>query len=90
MKLLVRLIYISVTFCFIFLNSSSGRGPHGEAVIQLSYSLYGCSVKWGELSKLPKEVFESELKKAVQEVFPEMVVPEPLDVVFKYWDNTCW
>ena len=68
----------------------SGRGPKGEAVIQLSYSWTACAIKWGELSKLPKAVFESEIKKAVQEVFSGMVVPEPLDMVYKYWENGAW
>ena len=68
----------------------SGRGINGEGIIQLAYSFYGCAVKWGKLSKLPKEVLYRELKKSVQAVFPEMVVPDPLNIVFKYWVNTCW
>ena len=68
----------------------SGRGINGEGIIQLAYSFYGCAVKWGKLSKLPKAVLYSELKKSVQAVFPEMIVPDPLDIVFKYWINTCW
>ena len=65
----------------------SGRGPHGEAVLQLSFAWKACAVKWGELSKLHKAVLESELNKAIQEVFPEAVLPEPLDMVFKYWEK---
>ena len=68
-----------------------GRGPHGEAVLQLAYAWRACAVKWGELSKqLPKAVLESELKKAIQEVFPGAVLPEPLDMVFKYWEKVAW
>ena len=70
--------------------SFSGRGLHGEAVLQLSYSWRACAVKWGELSKLPKAVLESELKKAIQEVFPGAVLPEPLDMMFKYWEKVAW
>ena len=68
----------------------SGRGSHGEAVVQLSYAWRACAAKWGELSKLPKAVLESELKKALQEVFPGTVLPEPLDMVFKYWEKVAW
>ena len=68
----------------------SGRGPQGEAVLQLSYAKRVCAVKWGELSKLPKAVLESELKKAIQEVFPGAALPEPLDMVFKYWEKEAW
>ena len=68
----------------------SGRGPHGVTVLQLSYALRVCAVKWGELSKLPKAVLESELKKAIREVFLGAVLPEPLDMVFKYWEKEAW
>ena len=85
-KILIMVNQLNNFFSF----RCSYRGPKGEGIIQLAYSLYGCPVKWGELSKLPKAVFHSELKKAVQAVFPGMVVPEPLDIVFKYWENTCW
>ena len=68
----------------------SGRGPQGEAVLQLSYARRACAVKWGELSKLPKAVLESELKKAIQVVFPGGILPEPLDMVVKYWENKAW
>ena len=68
----------------------SGKGPHGEAVLQLSYARRACAVKWGELSKLPKAVLESELKKAIQVVFPGAVLPEPLDIVFRYWEKVAW
>ena len=68
----------------------SGRGPHGEAVLQLSYARRVCAVKWGELSKLPKAVLESELKKAIQVVFPGGILPEPLDMVVKYWEKKAW
>ena len=73
-----------VSFCF------SGKGPKEVAVIQLSYAWVACAVKWGELSKLPKAVFESEIKKAVQEVFPGINMPEPLDMVYKYWEKEAW
>ena len=75
---------------YIVVFAFSGRGPHGEAVLQVSYAWMACAVKWGELSKLPKAVFESELKKAIQEVFPGAVLPEPLDIVFKYWEKVAW
>ena len=68
----------------------SGRGPQGEAVLQLSYARRACAVKWGELSKLPKAVLESELKKAIQVVFPGGILPEPLDMVVKYWEKEAW
>ena len=68
----------------------SGKGPQGEAVLQLSYARRACAVKWGELSKLPKAVLESELKKAIQVVFPGAALPEPLDLVFKYWEKEAW
>lgn len=42
------------------------------------------------MSKLPRAVFEVEIKKAVQEVFPEKDVPDPLDMVFKFWDRVAW
>ena len=76
--------FLTVVFSF------SGRGPHGEAVLQLSYACRACAVKWGELSKLPKAVLESELKKAIQVVFPGAVLPEPLDIVFRYWEKVAW
>ena len=72
---------------FMVLFAFSGRGPHGEAVLQLAFAWGACAVKWGELSKLPKAVLVSELKKAIQEVFPGVVLPEPLDMVFKYWEK---
>ena len=68
----------------------SGRGPEGEAVIQLSFAKKACAVKWGVLSKLSKTVFQSEIKKAVQQVFPGAIIPEPLDMVFKYWEKVAW
>lgn len=68
----------------------SGRGPRGEAVIQLTYAWLGCAAKWGKMSKLPRSVFEAEIKKAVQEVFPEKGVPDPLGMVFKFWDRVAW
>lgn len=71
-------------------QSFSGRGAKGEAVIQLSFAKGACAIKWGELSKLPKAVFKSEVKKAVQEVFQGMVIPDPLEMVFKYWENVAW
>ncbi|XP_078353224.1 putative flavin-containing monoamine oxidase AofH isoform X1 [Oculina patagonica] len=76
--------------CLVCVMPYSGRGPKGEAVIQLSYAWRACAVKWGELSKLPKAVFETEIKKAIQEIFTGMVVPEPLDIAFKYWENVAW
>ena len=76
---------------FSILFAFSGRGPKGEAVLQLSYAWKACAVKWGELSKLqPKAVLESELKKAIQVVSPGAVLPEPLDMVFKYWEKEAW
>jgi len=78
--------FFKVAIAFAF----SGRGSDGEAVLQLSYARDGCAVKWGELSKLPKAVVESELKKAIQEVFPGAVLPDPLDMVFKYWEKVAW
>ena len=84
MFLLETFLIFSIAFVF------SGRGLRGEAVFQLSYAWEACAVKWGELSKLPKAVLESELKKAIQEVFPGAVLPEPLDLVFKYWDKVAW
>ena len=74
-------------FFLIVLFAFSGRGHHGEAVLQLAFAWKACDVKWGELSKLPKAVLESELKKAIQEVFPGAVLTNPLDVVFKYWEK---
>ena len=65
----------------------SGRGPQGEAVLQLAFAWRACAVKWGELSKLPKATLQLELKKAIQEVFPGADLPEPLDMVFKYWEK---
>jgi len=82
--------FFSAASCLVSIMPYSGRGPHGEAVIQLSYAWRACAVKWGELSKLPKAVLESELKKAIQEVFPGAALPEPLDMVFKYWEKVAW
>jgi len=65
----------------------SGRGSHSEAVLQLAFAWRACAVKWGELSKLPKAALELEIKKAFQEVFPGAVLPEPLDMVSKYWEK---
>ena len=84
MFLLETFLIFSIAF------ACSGRGLRGEAVFQLSYAWEACAVKWGELSKLPKAVLESELKKAIQDVFPGAVLPEPLDLVFKYWDKVAW
>lgn len=42
------------------------------------------------MSELPRSIFEAEIKKAVQEVFPDKVVPDPLDMVFKFWDKVAW
>ncbi|KAJ7330578.1 hypothetical protein OS493_022191 [Desmophyllum pertusum] len=83
-------IFRSGATCLVNIMPYSGRGPQGEAVIQLSYAKLACATKWGELSKLSKSVFETELKKAVQEVFPGMVIPEPLGIVFKYWEEVAW
>lgn len=82
--------FFSGASCLVGIMPHSGRGLHGEAVLQLSYSWRACAVKWGELSKLPKAVLESELKKAIQEVFPGAVLPEPLDMMFKYWEKVAW
>ncbi|XP_020627217.1 uncharacterized protein LOC110064503 [Orbicella faveolata] len=82
--------FFSGASCLVSIMPYSGRGPKGEAVFQLSYAWTACAVKWGELSKLPKAVLESELKKAIQEVFPGAVLPEPLDMVFKYWEKVAW
>ena len=75
--------FVMVAIAFAF----SGRGPKGEAILQLSFAWRACAIKWGELSKLPRAVLESELKKAIQEVFPGAVLPEPLDMVSKYWEK---
>ncbi|XP_020627218.1 uncharacterized protein LOC110064504 [Orbicella faveolata] len=83
-------IFFSAASCLVSIMPYSGRGPKGEAVLQLAYAWRACAVKWGELSKLPKAVLESELKKAIQEVFPGAVLPEPLDMVFKYWEKVAW
>lgn len=80
----------SASTCLVGLMPYGGRGPHGEAVMQLSYAWLGCAAKWGKMSKLPRSVFEAEIKKAVQDVFPEIVVPDPLDMVFKFWDKVAW
>lgn len=82
--------FFSTASCLVGIMPYSGRGPHGEAILQLSYAWRACAVKWGELSKLPKKVFESELKKAIKVVFPGAALPEPLDVVFKYWEKVAW
>ena len=37
-----------------------------------------------------KAVLQSELKKAIQVVFPGGSLPEPLDMVFKYWEKEAW
>ena len=78
-----------ISNCQVSLSLHFSRGPQGEGIIQLSYNYFDCAVKWGQLSKLPRATFLSELNKAVQAVFPGMVVPEPLDVKFKYWE-ACW
>ncbi|KAJ7330579.1 hypothetical protein OS493_022192 [Desmophyllum pertusum] len=83
-------IFRSGATCLVGTMPYSGRGPQGEAVIQLSYAWRACAIKWGEISKLSKAVFETELKKAVQEVFPGVVIPEPLEIVFKYWEEVAW
>ena len=75
--------------CQVCLSLHFSRGPQGEGIIQLSYNYFDCAVKWGQLSKLPRATFLSELNKAVQAVFPGMVIPKPLDVKFKYWE-ACW
>ncbi|XP_073252128.1 amine oxidase [flavin-containing] B-like [Porites lutea] len=80
--------YVSSATCLMYMMPYS-RGPQGEGIIQLSYNYFDCAVKWGQLSKLPRATFLSELNKAVQAVFPGMVVPKPLDVKFKYWE-ACW
>jgi len=82
--------FFSGASCLVGIMPYSDRGPHGEAVLQLSYAWRACAVKWGELSKLPKAVLQSELKKAIQEVFPGAILPEPLDMVFKYWEKVAW
>lgn len=79
----------SASTCMV-LVPYNGRGPQGEAVIQLTYAWLGCAAKWGKMSKLPRAGFEVEIKKAVQEVFPEKDVPDPLDMVFKFWDRVAW
>lgn len=56
----------------------------------MSYAWLGCAAKWGKMSELPRSIFEAEIKKAVQEVFPDKVVPDPLDMVFKFWDKVAW
>ena len=38
--------------CQVCLSLHFSRGPQGEGIIQLSYSLYDCGVKWGQLSKI--------------------------------------
>lgn len=81
---------ITVTIVIFSPFFYSGRGPQGEAVIQLSYAWLGCAAKWGQMSKLPRAVFEAEIEKAVRKVFPEIVVPDPLDMVFKYWEKGAW
>ena len=70
-----------ISYCQVCLSLYFSRGPQGEGIIQLSYNFYDCAVKWGQLSKLPRATFLSELNKAVQ--------AEPLDVKFKYWE-ACW
>lgn len=79
----------SASTCLV-LVPYNGRGPQGEAIIQLSYAWLGCAAKWGKMSELPRSIFEAEIKKAVQEVFPDKVVPDPLDMVFKFWDKVAW
>ena len=87
LKISVDQLLASRNLFLWFMFAFSGRGPHGEAVLQLAFAWRACAVKWGELSKLPKAVLESEIKKAIQEVFLGAVLPEPLDMVFKYWEK---
>ena len=68
-------------------RSSRPRGLKGEAVLQMSYTCWGCAVKWGKLLKNSKESVDQEMNRALQRLFPGVEIPKPLDSVYVYWDE---
>ena len=68
-------------------RSSRPRGLKGEAMLQMSYTNWGCAVKWGEMLKNSKESVDQEMNRALQRLFPGVEIPKPLDSVYIYWDE---
>ena len=68
----------------------SGRGPSGEAVLHLAYKDGECGEKWGQiLNSVPKSMIDLEIHRALEYKF-NMMIPEPLDTIYQYWDEGAW
>ena len=49
----------------------------------------GCSDKWGNILKVGKDAVDREMKRALEYKF-QRLIPEPLDTVYKYWEEGFW
>ena len=73
----------------MFFRVSSGRGRNGEAVLHVSYTDGVCGEKWGEILKLPKQVMDKEIHRALEYKFNRKI-PQPLSTVYQYWNEGAW
>ena len=91
-------LFFSINFNAEFKNSylfnyclfiTSGSGRNGEAVLHVAYTDGVCGEKLGEILKLPKDVMDREIHRALEYKFNRKI-PKPLSTVYQYWNEGAW
>ena len=49
-----------------------------------------CSDMWGNILKISKDAVDREMKRALEYKFQRTIPVEPLDTVYKYWEEGYW
>ena len=70
--------------------NSRRTGPNGRAVLHTIANNGGCSDKWGSLLKISKDAVDKEMKRALEYKFQRTIPEEPLDTVYKHWEEGFW
>ncbi|PFX27799.1 Achacin [Stylophora pistillata] len=81
--------FLSNSDCLGWTLPHGGRGRNGEAVLHVAYKDGVCGEKWGEILKLPKDVMDQEIHRALEYKFNRKI-PKPLSTVYQYWNEGAW
>ena len=75
---------------FLLLLFYRNTGPNGTAVLHTVANSGGCSDMWGNILKVSKDAVDREMKRALEYKFQRTIPVEPLDTVYKYWEEGYW
>ena len=73
-----------------FFYHYSGTGPGGTAVLHTVANNGECGDMWGNILKVSKDAVDREIKRALEYKFQRTISVEPLDTVYKYWEEGFW